>query len=96
MILAISIVHPRDTMVTKRTTIRIAFRALSVACWPNANGGATLVKEVPCVPPGLQSSGLSKAPLVLFILLKGLEVPSSVSVWEGEEGIVSEVQIPSN
>lgn len=57
-------------MMTKRTTIRITFRALSVACWLNANGGATLIEEVFCVRLGVQSSGLSKAALVLFILLK--------------------------
>lgn len=91
MILAISIVHPRDTMMTKRTTIRIAFRAVSVACWPNANTGAALVKEVLCVQPGLQSSGLSEAPLDLFILMKSLVVPSSVSSCQREEGIDSEV-----
>lgn len=96
MILAISIVHPRDTMMTKRTTIRITFRALSVACWPNASGGAALAVELLCVQPGLRSSGLSRAPLVLFILLKSLEVPPSVSSWEDEEGINSEIHITSN
>ena len=96
MILAISIVHPRDTMMTKRTTIRIAFRALSAACCPNANGGAALVKEVLCVRAGLQSSGLSEASLVLFILLKSLDVPSSVSGWEVKEWIDSEIQIMSD
>lgn len=80
VIFAISIVHPRDTMMTRRTTTRITFRAVSIACCPNAKGGARLVREVLlCVQPGLQSSGLSKAPLVSFILLRGKEVPSSVS-----------------
>lgn len=78
-------------MITKRTTIRIAFRAVSVASWPNANAGAVLVKEVLCVQPGLQSSGLSEAPLDLFILMKSLLVPPSVSSCQGEEGIDSEV-----
>lgn len=30
------------------TTIRMAFRAVSVACWLSANGGAALVKKVLC------------------------------------------------
>lgn len=72
VILAISIVHPRDTMLMRRTTIRITFRAVSAACCPNAKGGATLVREVLlCLRPGLWISGLAKAPLVLFILLRG-------------------------
>lgn len=62
-----------------------------LASWPNANAGAALVKEVLCVQPGLQSSGLSEAPLDLFILMKSLLVPSSVSSCQGEEGIDSEV-----
>lgn len=71
VILSNSIVHPRDTMLMRRTMIRITFRAVSVACCPNAKGGATLVREVLlCLQPGLWSSGLAKAPLVLFILLR--------------------------
>lgn len=95
VILAISFVHPRDTMMTKMTTMRITFRALSMAFQLTANDGATVAKEVPCVRSGLQSSGLSEVPLVLFILLRVLETPSSVNSWEGEEGD-SEVQITSN
>lgn len=38
---------------------------------------------------------VSKAPWVLFILLKGLEIPS-VSRWEGEGGVDSWVQITSS
>lgn len=46
MVLAISIVHPRDTMLLRNTTIRTTFRAVSVACCPNAKGGATLVRDL--------------------------------------------------
>lgn len=95
VILAISFVHPRDTMTTKMTTMKITFRALSMAFQLTASDGATVAKEVPCVRSGLQSSGLSEVPLVLFILLRVLETPSSVNSWEGEEGD-SEVQITSN